>query len=442
VSTLHETPPSVAAALAAWAPSSVSRILEPAVGSGALLRPLVSRIESSCKQLVCVDVDGATMASVGAMFDGVSLNDLRLLTGDFLSKEREDLLGYEELGFDCIVMNPPFAARSNKRAIIDPGPLAEPNSKARMVPIEAAFVFRAVQLLSLGGTMLSIVPSSVIAGVGGRWLRRYLLENGRIVCVHELPQGTFDHVEARVYFLVFVKGSSSASVLLLNHELVCPDELWVECTNLGSDARLDYSFYESRRWLLGLRGAWEEGNWVELAGVADVRRGTAESPLGAQRAIHTTDFRNGFWRTSRFSRSKSRSSARDDRVKRGDILLMRVGRQAYNSVGCIQGRSLPELTDCVLRLTPRCPETRDELLFSLRSIIACPQGRNLVQRGSGAPYIVSESLKSIELPMSLPAIFPNLFSQYRAAIELGNFPLMQRLETEVRTRLSARVENK
>lgn len=145
----HETPDSVACVLLRHLPRAVRSVLDPAVGTGSLLAPLVSRCQP-LKRVVCVDTDASALVALRTRFATAFGPALQTVEQDFLhwAENRRDR---RDSRFDCVVMNPPFAARRNQW--VD---WAVPDSdgadrSVRRMPIEAAFTLAAVQMLRQGG---------------------------------------------------------------------------------------------------------------------------------------------------------------------------------------------------------------------------------------------------------------------------------------------------
>ena len=84
---------------------------------------------------------------------------------------------------------------------------------ARFMPLEAAFLCRALELLADGGRLLAIVPCSVVMSESLQWLREELLSQGAIRFVHELPPRSFPGVDSRMYLLVLQQRCPAAANL-------------------------------------------------------------------------------------------------------------------------------------------------------------------------------------------------------------------------------------
>lgn len=430
----HETPLDVARILAKWAPRKLTSLLEPAVGKGALLRPFIPLVHNKECRVVCVDIDTDVIAQFEAGVGRELAGQVVLIDGDFLTIDRGEMIPEGSGGFDCIIMNPPFAARV-KREVED-----QILRAVRKVPIEIAFVARAVELLRDGGVILAVVPPSVVSSLQGRWIREYLLSKGCIRCVHELPKNTFSSVEAKVYLMVFEKGGRAQSVTLCNHSLEDPEKLFVRKNMLGDEKRLDFSYHNANNKAREIRMFSGDARWTRMADLAEITRGTAGSPRGVERAIHTTDFRQGFWCTERLQNNRLPGEVGRGTIASQDMLIMRVGRNCYRSVGCIAGEGAYEITDCVVRIRPRRGVDLVQLLFALRCALSWDVGRDLVQRGSGASYILPEDLNRLYVPYGLAVLYPRIFALYGRACQGGRSGVMELLEACVRSRLVRRVK--
>jgi hypothetical protein len=130
--------------------------------------------------------------------------------------------------------------------------------------------------------------------------------------------------------------------------------------------RLDFGHHQANHILDALL-QHERFGWQQLQDVADIFRGDVSSPEGPRRAVHTTDFRNGFWRRS--DRHKpARTQGGDRRVRRGDLLVTRVGRNCHSTFGrpvSLRGMSC---SDCVFLIRPKKPGSATKILFALRAL--------------------------------------------------------------------------
>jgi hypothetical protein len=305
-------------------------------------------------------------------------------------------------------MNPPFAASKSKLCRLD-GAVAGAEVRTRHMPLEAAFLCRAIDLLQPVGRLLAIVPCSIVMSESLQWLRREMFSQGAIRFVHELPPRTFSSVESRMYLMVFDKGRRQRQVSLLNHDLREPDRLEVRLTDQAV-TRLDFGFVNSGRILERLSSIGRL-DWTSLSNVAQVIRGDINSPLGPQCVVHSTDFREGYWRRSeRHDPSIKRSE--DRRLLRGDILMSRVGRNAYRSCGLgIQLKGM-SCSDCVLIVRPIRSDQSLEILFALKIMLSHEWVKPLLMKGTGASYISHSSLLDLPIPLGASRRYPSIFQEF------------------------------
>ncbi|MCK8688150.1 Eco57I restriction-modification methylase domain-containing protein, partial [Pseudomonas umsongensis] len=122
-------------------PKSACKVLEPAVGEGALLEALYpSQLH---KELTLVDIDHRRLDAIKAIYP-----DLSLINADFVYWSE-----YRNVpSFDLIITNPPFSGRAENWIRFG----------GQKAPIEYAFFRRCVELLENKGTLVAIVPDTLI----------------------------------------------------------------------------------------------------------------------------------------------------------------------------------------------------------------------------------------------------------------------------------------
>jgi hypothetical protein len=366
----------------------------------------------------CVDSDRETVKEVREYFSTSLPSHARFIHSDFLTWSASS----ETPKFDCIVMNPPFAATKSSLCRLDPrsgeGGVLQ---FARYMPLEAAFVCRAIDLLENDGRLLAVLPCSIVMSESLQWLRDAILSQGAIRFVHELPPRTFPAVESRMYLMVFDKGKSQRQIALLNHDLHEPERLKIDSA-IGSVSRLDFS-YANASISIGRMRDFEILRFTTLSELAEVIRGDIKSPLGARIAVHTTDYREGYWRPShRHDVSAVRSRQRT--LKRGDILISRVGRNAH--LTCSVGVRLIGMacSDCVLIVRPTRLGLGLKVLFALKVVLSLKWIRPLLMRGTGASYISHRSLLDLPIPMGASEAYPLEFIAFSDGVTTRSTSLM------------------
>ena len=407
-----DTPRTVAQALANHAPRKLDVVLDPAVGSGALLEPLVRRFGRNKTRTFCIDTDVTVLselkknANFGTDFEIVCIKD------DFI-RWAESYVGPS---FDCVFMNPPFSGRKSKlRRILVPGWLEGEEPTFRFMPLEASFLCVAHRLLRDGGRLLAVLPCSIVMSESLQWLREFLVNTGAIRFVHELPARSFPGVESRMYLLVYDRGKRQGTVRLYNHDIQRPVKLGVDARSVRATHRLDFGYHDAvnrRASLLTL----DELNWGRLEDIATVFRGDVPSPNRNSDTIHTSNYKDGFWHPSEI---EELGSTKDGvrMVVAGDILVKRIGRDCYRSFGLHLSNRSFRCSDCILIVRPKDSEFSEKLLFALNVLSECRWMRPLLERGTGASYITTESLNSLLIPAELWKVYGPEFNLFRSGLQ-------------------------
>jgi tRNA1(Val) A37 N6-methylase TrmN6 len=388
----HDTPEDVAWALARHAPRRFGTILDPSVGTGALLRPLLGAIARNDACVTCVDSDSDALEQVRQTLGGLPRRNVSIVEADFLSWSNKI-----RRRFDCIVMNPPFAGRREDLYRLEA--IEDGLVRTRFVSIEAAFVHKALDLLVDYGRLLTVLPCSVVMAESAQWLRDRVFRLGAVRFVHELPPRTFSGVESRMYLCVFEKTSRQKRVMLLNHDLEDPERVSVSLTNKGAKTRLDFGYHRSYQRLELAKQVTRYG-WQPLRDIVDIFRGDIGSPIGPEQVVHTTDYADGFWWKGK-RHNESVFNDPEKRIRSGDILLKRVGRNCYLTVGRPVGLKGMSCSDCVLILRPKNRTNSAAILLALRVLGATGWTKALLERGTGASYVSHESLLDLQIPTRL-----------------------------------------
>ena len=80
----HDTPLDVARVLTNWVPNQARTLLDPSVGTGALLTPIITRNNSKLERVVAVDRDKLAVESVKVLFRQLETPSLLPVCADFL----------------------------------------------------------------------------------------------------------------------------------------------------------------------------------------------------------------------------------------------------------------------------------------------------------------------------------------------------------------------
>ncbi len=414
----HDTPVDVARALARHAPRDFSAILDPSVGTGALLRPLLGAIVRHDARVTCIDADPNALEQARQTLSNLPKRCVSIVSTDFLAWS-----SITRKRFDCIVMNPPFAGR--REDLWPLKTLEDGVVRTRFASIEAAFVHKAINLLVDHGRLLTVLPCSVVMAESAQWLRNDVFRSGAVRFVHELPPRTFSGVESRMYLCVFEKAAKQKRVILLNHDLDDPERVSVSLTDGRARTRLDFGYHRSRQRFQVAKQVDRYG-WQPLRRVVDVFRGDIGSPTGPEHVVHTTDYSDGFWwKDSRHNEDVCKDP--EKRIQRGDILLRRVGRNCYLTFGQPVGLTRMSCSDCVLVLRPKTRGSTVAVLLALRVLGALGWIKALLERGTGASYVSHDSLLSLEIPTALGQLHKKRFGAFCSAQRKRNTAESERI---------------
>jgi len=404
-----DTPIEIASELARHIPQKLDRVLDPSAGGGALLLPIAETLRENNSKVYCVDSDPDAISDLRECLPDFLIQQTIVILDDFLQWSKSQ----KNPSFDCIIMNPPFAAKLDALTPIAFSVERGERKVRKLVPLEAAFVFRSLSLLKEGGRLLAVLPSSIVMGQSLHWLRDLMKDSGAIRSVHELPPRMFPKVESRMYLLVFDKGKEQRKLKLFNHDLKEPHQLDLWLTRSNRLPRWDYGFHKASNNLAVLQGQ-ENLIWQPLSDLTKIYRGSVISPIKSDLVIHTTKYVEGYWQSRTISKQVSGDG--DPRfVKKGDILVKRVGRNCSKSFGIYNGNSDQECSDCVYIIRPNPSVSSLSILFSLKALTSFLWAKPLLERGTGASYISRESLEGLSIPTKLNKFYPREYRRFGSA---------------------------
>ena len=425
----YDTPDAVAQALARYIPHGVTSILDPSVGTGALLKASLSLFKTNGTRICCVDSDSKAVSNVRKWLKLSLYDNAMCVRSDFLNWRRQ-----RDQVFDCVLMNPPFSARRSQwRHVHISDNRYKPFVTQRLMPVEDAFVCRAIDLLADGGRLLAILPSSTMASETSQWLRKFLLQAGAIRVVHELPLRSFPNIESRMYLLVFDKGKCSNSLKLLNHNLHRPKSIHITLRQQQNLKRFDFGYHQAAARIKKLTKQ-ERLNWRALEEVAFVLRGDVQSPISGCAAIHTVDRIRGFWQRGEHH---TQPAPKGDHllIQPGDLLMARVGRNCCRSIGSSVSVEGLACSDCMLIIKPKNYDFSMPLLFALSVLFELDSTKRFMERGTGASYIGQGSLLQLLVPTHLDQTLADAYFCFVKAQGLRCSTQVQKAVAEAHVRI-------
>ncbi|MBN1450634.1 MAG: N-6 DNA methylase [Anaerolineales bacterium] len=117
--------------------------------------------------------------------------------GEWPSHPPNDVVRHVAPGtFDIVLTNPPFGSKIpvDDRHILNQFELStfETEQPRASMPPEQLFIERCLFLLKPGGRLAIILPDSILSNPGLGWLRRWILQNARVIASVDLPTVTFE----------------------------------------------------------------------------------------------------------------------------------------------------------------------------------------------------------------------------------------------------------
>ncbi len=382
----HYTPLHLIKIIKKHLPRSFNKVLEPSSGNGALLGVIANKKK--------VDVTAVDIKMTGLLEIQGDYKELRLINSCFLKwKSRTN--------FDLILMNPPFSGK--KSTWVD--------YNGAKVPIEIAFFNKAIEACSNNGTIIAILPKSIICG-GSKVscdARENLFHHMNIKYVYELSEYEFPSIESQFYLLVAQKNAKQSRIILRNLKDLEISISKSFARSLGY--RLDYGFIRSSKVIDNVLSD-SAFKYSKLNAVSTIYRGGLAPPYIKSKVLHTTSYRT-HWNTgtSTIYNNKVNSVF----TEYGDILVKRVGRNCAHSFGLNSLKQKQVPTDCVLIIRPNNIAESIAILFAIRVLYANEIGANKLQNGTGAQYITAAQLALIDIPSNLHLLHRDKFIEYKKA---------------------------
>lgn len=378
------------------------RVLEPAVGDGALLRAL----DRPYERLVAVDVDENNLLKV---YDVVDRDRSSLLCEDFLSYELSE-------EFDLILSNPPFNNRL-KHFI---------EYKGKKVPIEAYFVLKCLDNLAVDGKAIFILPSSIVNGDKSRWIRDLIFDAYKVLSIYKLPKFSFKEVEGSFYVLCLQKSMEKGYDV----------RLYKSCKLsyvLNSEFLKSYG-YSLDPEKLSLSGQYDEILDVvgkkSLSGFSSVNRGNLCASGIKKFVYHSTDFKSHLAIDKKIYSSQGIVGKE---INPFDVIVKRVGRNVHKSFSMYVGQNPIVCSDCVVRIRPLDHSEVDSISLLLRLRVAVELGADgfFMISGSGASYISMNRLRALNIPDTEHFYDSKILRSYRKMVLASDFSGAIKLEKSI-----------
>lgn|GEM_PF-434375 len=292
------------------------------------------------------------------------------------------------------VCNPPFFVPIWKNSFFS---IAEDARLSDCLPppanTDAALLFLAqnLRLVSRGGTVAIIVPDSMASASKYLALRNALSSRLDLVHAIKLPPMSFSGTEARAHIFILKKNSStSQSIKLSALDSTSGIVRSIDVERDVASKCLDIDFHQRH----------SNSHTLTLGDlVIDVRRGSLSSVEVRQAThpvLHTTSIDEtmaGRW-ISLPASLEHPSVQSGTWASAGDIVLGRVGRNAFHKIIGVESGAMP-MSDCLFRI--RVPEAHQKAILAALSSAAGRQWMEANSHGVAARHISKSGLLKFPL---------------------------------------------
>ncbi len=223
------TPQEVAellARIACTSKSRITRVYDPACGSGSLLLKFVKVLGPEKAKMVSffgqeINITTYNLCRINMFLHPVPFDKFDIQLGDTLTDPKH----LADQPFDAIVSNPPYsthwAGDSNPLLINDdrysPAGVLAPKTKA-----DLAFTMHMLHHLSTTGIAAIVeFPGVLYRGGAEQKIRQYLIENNYVDCVIQLPENLFFGVSIATCIIVLKKSKADNNVLFIDANAEC-----------------------------------------------------------------------------------------------------------------------------------------------------------------------------------------------------------------------------
>ena len=218
------TPQEVAellARIACTSKSRITRVYDPACGSGSLLLKFAKILGPEKAKMVSffgqeINITTYNLCRINMFLHHVPFDKFDIQLGDTLTEPKH----LADQPFDAIVSNPPYsthwAGDSNPLLINDdrytPAGVLAPKTKA-----DLAFTMHILHHLSTTGIAAIVeFPGVLYRGAAEQKIRQYLIENNFVDCVIQLPENLFFRVSIATCIIVLKKSKADNNVLFVD----------------------------------------------------------------------------------------------------------------------------------------------------------------------------------------------------------------------------------
>lgn len=337
-------------------------VLDMGIGTGCLTKHAIKRWEEAT--FYGTDIDKNVSIFINKKFPKINFFEVDVLSNKFPKK-----VEFFNGEIDVAICNPPYNEKVSIKGyqeLFEISGLPSLN-KFKFISGDLIFLAQNLRLLKPGGELGIILPDSIITGHNFQNLRENLLNNHSIDSIIELPDRVFHKTEAKAHIVTIkahVNSNDPICVTRSNNKGKCDEILLVNKSKLIE--RMDYKYISYN---LSITNSCDGRKLKNIE--VDISRGNTTKISLEKKGVnyyHTTNINNLDTNHLKFEGYNKNLRT----VKRGDVLLSRVGKRCLGKIEFINHDFPLEFSDCLYRL--RFKDVNDALKFYTK--IKSNEGQN------------------------------------------------------------------
>lgn len=201
---------------------SISKVLEPALGTGNMVRPYLSQ---------GIEVTGVEMNFISAQISRLLYPSMEVVHSKY-----EDF--HPENNFDLIISNVPFS----KTTVFDKQWIREPEKDKFTKTLHGYYFVKSLDVMAEGGVLAFIAPTGIMDSPDHKTLRSYLMQHMDFITAVRLPNNTFENTEVTSDIIILqkrFKGEELSEETKLRNGLFV-DSYKIKISNPADNSELDF----------------------------------------------------------------------------------------------------------------------------------------------------------------------------------------------------------
>lgn len=402
-------------------------IIDPASGNGVFLKIASKKWQKS--KLFGIDIDKNVIRESNMSI----LPNSYFVCGDSILQKTWQLSQFRKVflksGFDLVVGNPPYSSWFNRiesRDILSNYELGKNDGNIkRSQAIEVLFLEIFITLAKKDGFVVIVLPDGILSNPQYQYVRKYILENTKVLHIINLPRNVFKKTSAKTSILISKKQNKNHRKYFTKlHDLERTGKVnnTIKVSAKDLIKRMDYCYYHNLQ-----RSLLQEliDNKIAFKQLKDfiVYCKTGKTLYGNKRefykkglrflhATNITDIGINYQKDKKFIDHLSKMNFPNAHTKVGDILFVRVG------VGCAGRVAIVAVEDDEGVATDYIHIFRVKGInpYFLVVYLKTKFGRdsiNLLKHGVGTVSINKTDLLSIPIPVVSERIQLEIEEQYK-----------------------------